>query len=254
MRIALIADIHGNLPALEAVLDDVTTRGASATCHLGDLVGYAPWPNEVVALLRARAIPGVAGNYDSTVANDHPHCGCRYEDDRQEALSHESYAWTRSHVTAETKAALRALPFRLDIRPAGGHAAGRSLILVHATPTLNTPYWTQDRSDRFREDMIAKAGGKAGDAIAFGHTHVPWHAEHNGVHLVNAGSVGRPRDGDWRACYALVEFEAGRFAIDFVRVPYEIERAVAAIHESDLPNELATILRTGGSLAGSDVR
>src|SRR5947207_10717204 len=104
MKLALISDIHANLPALEAVLGDIDRRGdVDATYHLGDLVGYAPWPNETVALLRARQIMGVAGNYDSTVATDYKHCGCRYEDPEQEALSHLSYAWTRQHVSSETR-------------------------------------------------------------------------------------------------------------------------------------------------------
>lgn len=79
MRIALISDIHANLPALEAVLDAPAARAADALFHLGDLVGYAPWPNETVALIRDRNIAGVAGNYDSTVGTDYKHCGCKYE-------------------------------------------------------------------------------------------------------------------------------------------------------------------------------
>ena len=93
MRYALISDIHANLPALEAVLADIDARGdIDAVYHLGDLVGYAPWPDEVVALLRTRAIPGVAGNYDSTTATGYRHCGYRYEDAREEELIHLSYA------------------------------------------------------------------------------------------------------------------------------------------------------------------
>jgi hypothetical protein len=72
-------------------------------------------------------IPGIAGNYDSTTATDYKHCGCRYEDPRQEELSHLSYAWTREHVAPETKAWLGTLPFRLDVRPLGGHQAGPTL-------------------------------------------------------------------------------------------------------------------------------
>ena len=103
MRYALISDIHANLPALEAVLADIDRRGeVDAIFHLGDLVGYAPWPNEVVSLLRERGIAGIAGNYDSTTGTDHPHCGCRYEDPAQEALAQASYAWTRAHVSPET--------------------------------------------------------------------------------------------------------------------------------------------------------
>ena len=242
----LIADVHANLPALEAVLADVGERGLDVVHHLGDLVGYAPWPNEVVGLLRERGIVGVAGNYDSTVATDATHCGCRYEDPVQEALSHESYAWTRSHVSRETKAFLGGLPFRIDVRPGGGHRAGARVILVHGTPTLNTLYWTADRPERFNREMIEKAGARAGDVLAFGHTHVPWHREVDGVHLVNAGSAGRPKDGDPRACYAIVTLGDGAPSIEFVRVAYDVERAAAAILESELPDAFVTILRRGG--------
>jgi predicted phosphodiesterase len=104
MRYALISDIHGNLPALEAVLADIDAReSVDAVYHLGDLGGYAPWPNEVVDTLRDRGITGIAGNYDSTVATDYEHCGCKAETPRQEELSHLSYGWTLSHVTPETK-------------------------------------------------------------------------------------------------------------------------------------------------------
>src|SRR6266508_2817450 len=100
MRYALISDIHANLPALEAVLDHIGSQpDIQATYHLGDLVGYAPWPDETVALLRDRGIEGIAGNYDSTVAADYKHCGCRYEDLRQEELSHVSFAWTKEHTS-----------------------------------------------------------------------------------------------------------------------------------------------------------
>src|SRR6185436_10930829 len=147
MRYALLSDIHANLPALDAVLAAIGQWEDAKAYHLGDLVGYGPWPNEVVQRLRNAAIPGIAGNYDSTVATDYKHCGCRYEDPRQEELSHVSYAWTRAHVNAETKSFLGRLPFRLDVRPLGGHQAGPTLILIHGNQTLNTVYVTEDRPD-----------------------------------------------------------------------------------------------------------
>ena len=249
MRVALLADIHANLPALEAVLADLAKRpGIDGIYHLGDLVGYAPWPNEVVALLQQHAISGIAGNYDSTVASDYKHCGCKYEDPRQEELSHVSYGWTRAHVTPETKRALGALPFRLDLRSTGGHLAGPRLILVHGTPVLNTVYWTADRPNSFCTEMAAAAGARAGDAIAFGHTHVPWQRSVEDISFINAGSVGRPKDGDWRACYALVDFARERAtAVEFVRVEYDVERAAAGIRASGLPSEFADHLRKGGA-------
>jgi predicted phosphodiesterase len=253
VKYALISDIHANLPALEAVLEHAgRQREIAATYHLGDLVGYAPWPNETVALLRSSGIPGVAGNYDSTVGTDYKHCGCRYEDPRQEELSHISYNWTRQHVSTDTKGFLAGLPFRIDLLPNGGHLSGPRVILVHGSPTLNTLYWTEDRPDDFCLKMAALAGGKPGDVIAFGHTHLSWHREIGGIHFVNTGSVGRPKDGDWRAGYVLLE-TGGTVAVENVRVEYDLERAMRGIRESDLPDEFAEYLRTGGRSAVSSV-
>lgn len=247
MRYALISDIHANLPALQAVLDDIGTRpDVDATYHLGDLVGYAPWPNETVSLLKGFRIDGIAGNYDSTTATDYKHCGCKYEDPRQEELSHLSYDWTRKHCSAETKRFLGQLPFRLDLRPNGGHLPGPTVILVHGTPTLNTLYWTDDRPDSFCTKMAGMAGARAGDVICFGHTHKPWHREIDGVHFVNTGSVGRPKDGDWRAGYVLLDVGGEAPAVEFVRVEYDLDEAMNAIRRSELPDAFAEYLATGG--------
>lgn len=245
MRYALISDIHANLPALDAVLAEIDDRGVDAIYHLGDLVGYAPWPNEVVARIAERAIAGVAGNYDSTVATDYKHCGCRYEDPQQEALSHLSYDWTRQHASPATKQLLGALPFRIDIRPLGGHVAGPTLTLLHGNHVLNTVYVTDNRSDDFLAKMGQGVGARPGDVVAFGHTHVPWHRLVDDVHFVNTGSVGRPKDGDWRASYVLMTVDAG-VEVDFRRVDYDVERAAHAILDSTLPEEFAWYLRSGG--------
>ena len=247
MKYAMISDIHANLPALEAVLTDIARRrDIEAIYHLGDLVGYAPWPDETVALIQRAGIPGVSGNYDSTVATDYKHCGCKYEDPHQEELSHLSYAWTRGHVSSATKRALAALPFRIDLLPNGGHQAGPRVVLVHGSPTLNTLYWTEDRSDDFCLKMAQHAGVRAGDAIAFGHTHKPWHRVVNGIHFVNTGSVGRPKDGDWRAGYVVLEAGQGTAGVELVRVEYDVERAMRGILGSELPDEFADHLRAGG--------
>ena len=120
MKYALNSDIHSNLPALEAVLADIERRSdVEAIYHLGDLVGYAPWPNETVAVLEEWGIAGIAGNYDSTVATDYKHCGCKADSPRAEELSHLSYERTRAHASPETKSALGELPFRMDLRPTG---------------------------------------------------------------------------------------------------------------------------------------
>lgn len=130
-------------------------------------------------------------------------------------------------------------------RPSGGHATGATLTLVHGTPVLNTVYWTEDRPDDFCRKMAALAGLKAGDVIAFGHTHKPWHREIDGIHFVNTGSVGRPKDRDPRACYVTVDLAEAAPVVDFIRVDYDIERAARGIVEAGLPGAFADLLRTG---------
>jgi len=247
VRYALISDVHANLPALEAVLHDISTRAdIAATYHLGDLVGYAPWPDEVVSAIREARIAGVAGNYDSTVAARYKHCGCRYEDASQEALAHESYTWTLEHSSDETKRTLGALPFRIDLRPGGGHATGPTVRLLHGNHALNTVYVTEDRTDDFLVKLAEGTGSRAGDVVCFGHTHKPWYRVVAGVHFVNTGSVGRPKDGDPRAGWVQLDVDDAGVRVEHVRVTYDVERAAQAILASALPDDFADYLRTGG--------
>lgn len=252
MRYALISDIHANLHALDAVLADIDARGdVDAIYHLGDLVGYSAFPNEVIARLRERAIAGIAGNYDATVATDYKHCGCRSESARQEELAHISYEFTRATVTPANKRWLGGLPFSLDVRPLGGHLAGPRLVLVHGTPTLNTVYWTEDRSDDFCLKMAGIVGLQAGDAIAFGHTHKPWHRVVGGIHFINTGSVGRPKDGDARAGYVRLDLGAGEARVEFVRLDYDVSAATSSVRAAGLPEDFVEFLHSGGKPTGT---
>ena len=249
MRYLLLSDVHANRPALDAVYRDSLTKGEfTGRYHLGDLVGYGPWPNEIVAMIRDAAIPGVAGNYDSTVATHYQHCGCRYEDARQEALAHDSFAWTLENTSDEAKHFLGSLPFRIDIRPFGGHLSGPTVRLVHGNHALNTVYVSSDRSDEFLTTMANSMGSREGDVVCFGHTHKPWHRIVAGIHFVNTGSVGRPKDGDPRAGYVVLEVTEGDVSVEIVRVEYDVEEAVRGILASTLPKEFAEYLRTGGTL------
>jgi predicted phosphodiesterase len=248
MRYALLSDVHANLPALEAVLHDVAQRAPHATTyHLGDLVGYSPWPNEVVDRIRAAGIAGVAGNYDSTVATSYKHCGCRSENPAQEALAHISFEWTCAHTSERSKAFLGGLPFRLDLRPLGGHVAGPTVTLVHATPMNNLVYVTEDRPDAFLSKLAVHAGLKTGDVLCFGHTHKPWHRVVDGVHFINTGSVGRPKDGDPHAGYVLLEVDDAGVTVTVVRVPYDVETAAREVVRAGLPAEFAAFLHAGGA-------
>lgn len=254
MRYALISDVHANIQALDAVLADVDRRrDIDAVYHLGDLVGYSANPNEVVARIRERGISGVAGNYDSTVALAYKHCGCRAESARDEELAHVSFEFTGTHTSAESKRLLAALPFRIDIRPLGGHLTGPRVTLVHAHVSNALIYVTEDRADDFLRKMGEQAGLGAGDVLCFGHTHVPWHREVDGVTYVNTGSVGRPKDGDWRAGYTLLDAGEGHARAEVVRVEYDIDATAAAVLAAGLPEDFVHFLRSGGrpSTAGA---
>jgi diadenosine tetraphosphatase ApaH/serine/threonine PP2A family protein phosphatase len=95
--------------------------------------------------------------------------------------------------------------------------------------------------------MADAAGLKEGDLIAFGHTHKPWTREVEGIHFVNTGSVGKPKDGDPRACYVLIEAGEDGFSVELARVEYDLERAMEGIRESELPDEFAEQLAAGGT-------
>ena len=101
-------------------------------------------------------------------------------------------------------------------------------------------------ADDFLAAMGSAVGAAAGDVVCFGHTHVPWHRTVNGVYFVNTGSVGRPKDGDPRSGYVILDVPGDRVAVEIVRVAYDVERTASAILASDLPDAFADYLRTGG--------
>jgi predicted phosphodiesterase len=245
-RYALLSDIHANGPALAAVLDDVARRPGVIAYHLGDLVGYGAWPGEVVDALATARIPGVAGNYDSTIATGFPHCDLPADSPWEEELARRGYAWTRAHVSARVKRYLGRLPSRIDLTPFGGHVAGPTVTLVHATPADNVTYVTKSHPDAFLRRLGRQAGLRPGDVLCFGHTHQWWHRQVGGVHFVNTGSVGRPKDGDWRAGYVLLEVGAAGIHVDYVLVPYDVAAAARGVVAAGLPPEFARFLQTGG--------
>jgi putative phosphoesterase len=254
MRIALFSDVHANLPALEAVLADIDRRQPDAVYCLGDLVGYAPWPNEVVAEIRRRRIPTIAGNYDEGVGLASDNCGCAYKTDADKDLGAQSIAFTNELVKAEERAYLRGLPRHLRI-DFGGKEGMIKLLLVHGSPRKINEYLFADRPEDSLLRILEQADA---DVLFFGHTHKPFHrqlASGSGSdtryrHAVNIGSVGKPKDGDPRACYVLLTVDGESsladpesIGVEFVRVAYDVEQAARAVEESPLPDAYADMLR-----------
>jgi putative phosphoesterase len=237
MKIAILGDIHGNLPALQIAYDVAVKANAEKIYHLGDLGGYAPFVNEVVDFLIEHKIEGVQGNYDETVAFDKPHCGCKYENDFQAEMAHLSFEWTKKHVTEKSKNYMKNLPFQISF-----NAEGKKINIFHATPTKNNLYWYEDRPDKFFLLMSEKA--KA-DILIYGHTHIPYFKSLNGKYFINAGSVGKPKDKDPRTCVCLIDIKRDEVLVSFIRKEYDIKLVVNAIIKSNLPSYFAEKLMKG---------
>jgi putative phosphoesterase len=237
MKIAVFGDIHGNIEALKAAYDAALALKPDKIYHLGDLGGYAPFVNEVVEFLVKHGIEGVQGNYDDAVANDREHCGCKAEEPLQEEMAHRSFVWTKAHVSPESKTYMKNLP--IDIKFT---AEGKKVWLFHATPKKNNLYWYEDRPEKFFQEMAEKGDA---DIMIYGHIHKPYRKDINGKIFINAGSVGKPKDGDLRACIAIVEITKTRVQTEFIRTPYNVETVAAAISASGLPDYFAEKLRKG---------
>ncbi|HTX71025.1 MAG TPA: metallophosphoesterase family protein [Thermoleophilia bacterium] len=245
---AVFSDVHGNLPGLEAILSDVEARGIDDVLSLGDLVGYGPFPNEVAALIRDRGIPGLMGNYDQGIGFSTGNCGCVYKTDEQRAEGAVSLSWTDAVTSEETRACLRALEDRFILETPAGE-----LLAVHGSPRRINEYLFEDRPE---SAMARMAEQNPYRAILFGHTHVPYAREvprgdGDSTLFINVGSGGRPKDGDWRVCYAVVDparLSAGEPAVEFVRVPYDYERLTAALAATDLITSFEPPAPAGASL------
>jgi len=226
---AVFSDVHGNLPALEAILADIEARAVSQTLCLGDLVGYGPSPNEVALLVRDRGIPTLMGNYDQGIGFETGDCGCVYKTDEQRAEGAVSLQWTQDVVTAEVKAYLRTLEDRFVLRTPGGE-----LLAVHGSPRRINEYLFEDRPASAMERMVREYPYSA---ILFGHTHLLYGRPVGETTFVNVGSAGRPKDGDWRACYAIVDpakLRTGEPFVEFVRVPYDYKRLLVDLAATPL--------------------
>jgi putative phosphoesterase len=240
-RIAVFGDLHGNSAATAATLAAIDRAAPDAVYCLGDLVGYGACPNETIDLVRERGIPTVMGNYDDGVGFDRDDCGCAYKDAAERERGQRSLFWTRSATTADRKAYLRSLLPEIRFE-----AGGLRLRLVHGSPRRMNEYLFADRDPRSLERIAA---GADCDVLVFGHTHLPWTREIGGVRFVNAGSAGKPKDGDPRAAWVLLTVAPGRpVQVETPRESYSVAPMAAAIRAADgLPDHFARDIETGGA-------
>ena len=231
MRAAIITDIHGNQPALEAALDWIAANDVDAVYCGGDLVGYGPHPNEVCALMAEREIPTIYGNYDHAIARDLHDCGCAYVTPHDREIGQRSVEWTLAHTDRTAKDFMRTLPFelRFTVGATGVH-------LVHGSPRKVNEYLFEDKPARLFERLAA---AEDASVLVFGHTHKPWVREYGGVLFVNCGSVGKPKDGDPRGAFAVLDASAGGVELSIERVEYDADAVAAEVRAAGLPEEFA---------------
>ena len=239
MKIALVADIHANLPALEAVLAHAQGQGVNKVWNLGDLVGYGASPDEVVQRLRKSEVLSIIGNYDLKVLE--------FKEKRKKWQKKKhpdkyvAFEWTYEHLSKKNRQYLRFLSQEIRLK-----VKGKRILLTHGSPASNEePLTPETPEERLRElGKIAKA-----DVIVCGHSHRPLARRLDGLWYVNPGSVGRPDDGDPRAAYAVLDISSDELAVQHFRVDYDVQAAAAAIREQNLPEEFAQMVLQGRSLA-----
>jgi len=218
MRLGVISDVHGNLPALEAVLDDMPA--VDLLVCAGDVVGYNPWPAECVERVRGRDVPTVQGNHDRAVASGQASGFNR--------MAQAGVDYARDHLGAD------ALDW-LDALPTERHVVDDRVTVVHGHPD-DPDHYTYPRE--FAPDLLDGA-----ELLVMGHTHVQHHAVFGDGIVLNPGSVGQPRDSDPDAAYAVVDLDER--TVDERRVRYDIDAVVDAVAETDLPAEIGERLRDG---------
>lgn len=239
MRFALFADIHANLEALEAVLADAREQGCTDYVCLGDVVGYNANPAECLEIVRSLGCPVVKGNHDEDASGDHSL-------DTMNPTAANALMWTREQLTEEQREWLRRLRMVRQVA---------DFTVVHST--LDQPTHWNYVTNRF--DATSNFAYQFTQLCFHGHTHVPRvYVKDSKVHevpaesviveaktkyFINVGSVGQPRDGDWRASYAI--YDPANSLIVFRRVEYDLMKTQQKILDAGLPEMLASRLADG---------
>jgi putative phosphoesterase len=230
MRIAIISDIHANLEALQALPETFDELWV-----LGDLVNYGPNPREVIQSIAERATVVVRGNHDNAVGcGEDPRCSSRYRE-----MARATGEFTVSVLNENEKQYLACLPLT-----ASRVVDGKRFVLCHATPS--NPLFEYCGPDS--PQWIDHAESVSADVLLVGHTHLPFIQEGRGRTVVNPGSLGQPKNGSPEACCAIWNGTG----IELKTFPYPLEKTIAKLGAlklpSDVVNDLATVLRTGGKL------
>jgi len=224
MKLAIISDVHSNLHALEAVLGEIGKVGADMLVCAGDVVGYGAYPNECCEIVKARASNVVKGNHDYAVLEKDPSGTNPY--------AARAILWTAGEINKDSRDYLGSLSSESKFS-----FGAMTIAMFHGSPTSIEEYiFEYDADDSLFESVDA-------DVLILGHTHMPCVKRLRRGLFINPGAVGQPRDGEWRASFAVLDTETKECAVK--RVPYDLHSAAEAIRRAGLPGILAERLFYG---------
>lgn len=238
IKIAVISDVHANVPALKAVLSDIKKKKAAEIWNLGDNVGYSPFPNEVLASLRQEKVKGVLGNYDKKVLA-FPSVQKKWRKEKAPA-KYFSFQWASRCLSKAHKRYLENLPEQRRIK-----RAGIRFLLVHASP-LDIDEVVSEQTPLRRFLFLAKAA--RADVVLFGHSHFYFDKKIAGTRFINPGSVGRSFDGKQRASYVMLEIDDKKLTLKRCRLSYDIDKNLQKMRKERFPSILIDSIRLGRSI------
>lgn len=239
IKIAVFSDVHGNLPALKTVLNDIKNRGIHQKFCLGDLIDFAPWPNEVIDLIRSQNIACLLGNHDERIAFDIPLIPLEKHSAQETKARFLAIDHSRKTISATNKAFLAELPFHLKLNYKVGTKHWK-IQLVHATLQSNDTYVFENEKEEIFSEMLHESGA---DLLVMGHTHVSFVKQSNNNWAINCGSVGRSKEENRLASYLVLNLFEDKVVPEIVQLPYPLEEVAKAIENSDIPNFYADFLR-----------
>ena len=243
-RIALLGDVHANLPALEAVLSHAQIQGVDLIWNIGDFVGYGAFPNQVIKRMRKKEIVSIVGNYDLKVLK-FPKKDKKWRKNKH-PLKWLAFKWAYEQLSNKSREYLCSLPEEKYLE-----VGDRGFLLVHGSPASNEEVLLPGTPEkRFLElcQLVQDTHGVGVAAVICGHSHQAFTRQVKSSWFINTGSVGRPDDGDPRAAYAILDVLPDDLEVRHFRLEYDVEKAVNAVRENDLPEAFAQMLLQGRDL------
>lgn len=240
LQIAVFSDVHGNLPALEVVLNDIQQRGIDQKFCLGDLVDFAPWGNEVIERIKSLHIPCLMGNHDERIAFDLPVVALSKHSEEETNARFIAIDHSKKYITEKNKKYLSELPFhlKLNYKIRKKHW---NIQLVHSSLKSNDTYLYESEDDQVFTNLLHDSQA---DVVVMGHTHLSFkkHFESKGW-AINSGSIGRSKEENRLASYVILTLDEEKITPEIIQLEYPMNEVLQKIKASEIPNYYADFLR-----------